>query len=146
MNWLIVENDDAPCPVVEADAQAYAFLVLYFYHSAPGRVLYLSGAAPDAPAAQRRVATSIHGLGAGKTALGFKIWRRGAAGANRTGANCTGEIHTGGLVGFPRESRYLYGVVEGLPYPDTPYFLVNAVTVTGLPSLVCLRREQFTVL
>jgi len=146
MNWTIVENDDASCPVVEADAQAYAFLVFYFYHSAPGRVMYLSGAAPDAPAAQRRVATGIHGLGAGKTALGFKIWRRGAAGANCTGANRTGEIHTGALVSIPRESRYLYGVVEGLPYPDTPYFLVNAVTVTGLPSLVCLRREQFTVL
>lgn len=130
-----------PCPVIEADSHSYAFLVLYFYHTAPGRVLYLSGVAPDASSAQRKVAEGIHGLGAGKTALGFKIWQRGAA-----EADSTGEIHTGALVGFPRESRYLYGVVEGLPYPGSPYFLVNAITATGFPSSVCLRREQFTAL
>lgn len=131
-----------PVPVI-VELQDYAFLVLYFVHTAPGRVLYISGLAQDAQTAQRRVAEKIHGLGAGRTPLGFKIWRRGSIRAVEEPAR---EVREGMLVTFPTNERFLYGVVEGLPYPGSVYYVIHAVTVTGFGSLILTPRDSFALL
>jgi len=133
-----------PLPVLrECGVPDFAFLVLYFVHTAPGRVLYIAGVAPDAQIAQRKVAESIHGLDAGRTPLGFKIWRRSAAPADEERER---EVRAGALVFFPGNVHLLYGVVEGLPYPGTDFYVVNAVTAAGSSSLIYIPRGSFALL